>query len=112
MRGLMLSGSLLRKVPNITLALLSLLRAAVPIFVQYVGSGNNEMSDQRLHLFTALEVAEELTLRDAEMLRRITPEEITNGAWMDDKNVGLCEYNVRLCCERMYHCIIPVLYHR
>ena len=50
--------------------------------------GRSEMSGQRLHLFTAVEVAEELTLRDAEMLRRITPEEISNGAWMDDKNVG------------------------
>ena len=46
------------------------------------------MSGQRLHLFTAVEVAEELALRDAEMLRRITPEEISNGAWMENKNVG------------------------
>ena len=69
------------------------------------------MGDQRLHLFTALEVAEELALRDGEMLRRITPEEITNGAWMDDKNVGLCDYCVRLCCEcycRSYN--MPVLH--
>ena len=55
------------------------------------------MSDQSLYLFTALEVAEELALRDAEMLRRITPEEITNGAWMDNKNVSsymLRVYNI------------------
>ena len=43
------------------------------------------MAERRLHLFTAAGVAEELALRDAEMLRRITPEEIRNGAWMHEK---------------------------
>ena len=46
------------------------------------------MTEQSLHLFSALEVAEELALRDAEMLRRITPEEIRNGAWMHDKKAS------------------------
>ena len=39
---------------------------------------------ESLHNFPAMDMAEELALRDAEMLRRITPEEICNGAWMHD----------------------------
>jgi len=39
---------------------------------------------QSLHKFPAADVAEELALRDAKMLRRITQEEIRNGAWMHD----------------------------
>ena len=44
---------------------------------------------QSLHLFTAVELAEELALRDAEMLRRISLTEIDNGAWMDKGKVLL-----------------------
>jgi hypothetical protein len=41
------------------------------------------MSKHTLHLFRVEEIAEELALRDAELLRRIGPAEICNGAWMD-----------------------------
>ena len=39
---------------------------------------------ESLKNFPTTDVAEELALRDAEMLRRIKLEEIRNGAWMDD----------------------------
>lgn len=45
------------------------------------------MSRHTLHLFTPVEIAEELALRDAELLRRIGPREIRNGAWMDKDRV-------------------------
>ena len=38
----------------------------------------------RLHLFPAAALAEEMALRDAELLRKIKPGEIRNGAWMND----------------------------
>ena len=46
---------------------------------------------QSLHLilFTPKEVAEELTLRDSEMLRRISPDEIRHGAWMHNDKASL-----------------------
>ena len=40
------------------------------------------LAARKLHLCPAREVAEELTLMDAEMLRRISPDELKNGAWM------------------------------
>ena len=46
------------------------------------------MSKHTLHLFTAVEIAEELALRDAELLRRIGPAEIHDGAWMHKNKVG------------------------
>ena len=46
------------------------------------------MSKHTLHLFTAVEIAEELALRDAERLRRIGPAEIRDGAWMHKNKVG------------------------
>lgn len=46
------------------------------------------MTDQSLHLFTPSEVAEELALRDAEMLRQITPGEIRDGAWMHEEKAS------------------------
>ena len=48
------------------------------------------MDKHTLHLFTAVEIAEELTLRDAELLRRIGATEIRNGAWMDKEKVCTC----------------------
>ena len=45
------------------------------------------MNKHTLHLFTTTEIAEELALQDAELLRRIAPTEIRNGAWMDKKKV-------------------------
>lgn len=42
---------------------------------------------RRLYQFPAREVTMELTLMDGEMLRRISPEEIKNGAWMDKAKV-------------------------
>ena len=37
---------------------------------------------EKLHLLPAKEVAEGLTSMDAELLARISPEELHNGAWM------------------------------
>lgn len=39
---------------------------------------------QSLHKFPPMDLAEELVLRDAGMLRRIKLEEIHNSAWMHD----------------------------
>ena len=41
----------------------------------------------RLHSHPPMDVAEELTLMDAEMLRKISADEISNGAWMDKAKV-------------------------
>ena len=57
------------------------------------------MSKQSLHLFTPVEIAEELTLRDAELLRRIGATEIRNGAWMD-KQVCLFDVNRRFTMRK------------
>ena len=51
-----------------------------------------EMSKQTLHLFTATEIAEELALRDAELLRRIEPSEIRDRAWMHKDKVCACAH--------------------
>ena len=40
-----------------------------------------------LHLLPAVEVAEEMALLDAEMLRRIKPDEIRDESWMDFNKV-------------------------
>ena len=37
---------------------------------------------KKLHQFSPKEVAEELSLMDSELLRKIVPEELENGAWM------------------------------
>ncbi len=37
---------------------------------------------RKLHQFPPKEVAEELSLMDAQLLRKIVPEELQNGAWM------------------------------
>ena len=42
---------------------------------------------QCLHLLPTVEVAEEMALLDAEMLRRIKPDEIRDEAWMDVNKV-------------------------
>lgn len=57
------------------------------------------MTEQSLHLFTPSEVAEELALRDAEMLRRITPEEIRDGAWMHEDKASMHSWDTYLQCE-------------
>ena len=45
---------------------------------------------RKLHLCSARELAEQLTLVDAEMLRRISPDELKNGAWMGKDKVCVC----------------------
>ena len=42
----------------------------------------------RLHLYNSLEVAQELSILDGELLRKIDPEELKNGAWMKKNKVG------------------------
>ena len=42
----------------------------------------SEPDPMRLHHFSSRAVAEELCLLDGEMVRRIEPEELHNGAWM------------------------------
>ena len=42
----------------------------------------------RLHLYNSLEVAQELSILDGELLRKIDPEELRNGAWMKKNKVG------------------------
>lgn len=44
-----------------------------------------------------MDVAEELALRDAEMLRRIKPEEIRNGAWMHDTKASHAANHGTVC---------------
>ena len=46
-----------------------------------------------LHTLPPRALAEELTLMDAEMLRRIAPDELRDGAWMDNKT------KVRTACN-------------
>ena len=43
-----------------------------------------------LHSHPPMDVAEELTLMDAEMLRKISADELRNGAWMDKAKVTDC----------------------
>ena len=53
-----------------------------------VADRNSETSVKKLHQFSPKEVAEELTLMDAELLRKIASEELENGAWMKRDKVG------------------------
>ena len=50
---------------------------------------HGETSVKKLHQFSPKEVAEELSLMDAELLRKIAPEELENGAWMKRDKVDL-----------------------
>ena len=59
-----------------------------------VGEICSEPEIWRLHHYRSREVAEELCLMDGEILRKIDPAELHNGAWMK-KEVGL---------EHKYHC--------
>lgn len=43
---------------------------------------------KKLHQYSSQDVAEMLTLVDAELLRRIEPSELQNGAWMKKDEVG------------------------
>ena len=42
---------------------------------------------KKLYLYSSLEVAEELCVMDGELLRKIDPEELSNGAWMKKNKV-------------------------
>jgi hypothetical protein len=53
-----------------------------------VGEIHTEPETWRLHYYRSREVAEELCLMDGEILRKIDPSELHNGAWMK-KEVGL-----------------------
>jgi len=43
---------------------------------------------KKLHSYQPQEVAEELCLMDAELIRKIRPEELGNGGWMKEDKVG------------------------
>ncbi len=43
--------------------------------------------DKKLHSFNPREVAEELCLLDAELLRKIAPSELEGGVWMKKDKV-------------------------
>ena len=45
------------------------------------------MEELRLHQLPAIDVAEELTLMDAALLRRIRAEELKDGSWMNKEKV-------------------------
>lgn len=54
------------------------------------GSDKNQLRvEQKLHHLPPRELAEELTLMDAELLRKIQPRELEDGAWMDKDKVSL-----------------------
>ena len=53
----------------------------------------------KLHHFSSREVAEELCLMDGEVLRKINPEELDNGAWMKkevSQHSHMCMYAISL----------------
>lgn len=50
--------------------------------------GSSAHSPKKLHLYDSLEVAEELTMLDSELLRKIDQEELQNGAWMKKDKVS------------------------
>ena len=53
------------------------------------GSDKNQLRvEQKLHHLPPRELAEELTLTDAELLRKIQPRELEDGAWMDKDKVS------------------------
>ena len=43
---------------------------------------------KKLHLYDSFEVAQELSMLDGELLRKIDPDELKNGAWMKKDKVG------------------------
>ena len=45
------------------------------------------VNSKKIHHLPPREVAQELTLMDAELLRRIQPSELEDGAWMDKTKV-------------------------
>jgi len=64
--------------------------------VNVPGSDETPQVARKLHHLPPREVAEELTLMDAELLRRIQPSELEDGAWMDKTS------KVSRCCETMW----------
>ena len=52
--------------------------------------GNTTQMPKKLYLYGSREVAEELSVMDSELLRKINPEELQNGAWMKKDKVGTC----------------------
>jgi len=53
------------------------------------GSDKNQLRvERKLHHLSPRELAEELTLMDAELLRKIQPKELEDGAWMDKDKVS------------------------
>lgn len=71
-------------------ARLSTMPGAVQTQVEQASVGEicTEPETWRLHHYRSREVAEELCLMDGEILRKIDPSELHNGAWMK-KEVGL-----------------------
>ena len=49
----------------------------------------DEDRGRKVHRLSPREVAVELTLMDAELLRKIQPCELKEGAWMDKAKVGV-----------------------
>ena len=54
---------------------------------------------RKLHHLPPREVAEELTLMDAELLRRIQPSELEDGAWMDKISKVSRFYETTICSD-------------
>ena len=64
---------------------------------------------KKLHGYRSREVAEELCLIDSELLRKINPNELQNGAWMKKDKVS----SIVLCCGavvRVCVCVCCLLY--
>lgn len=60
--------------------------------------------EMRLHYYSPQQVAEELSLMDAQLLRRISPKELENGAWMKkDKVLNTSNWKPHLCCVSTEH---------
>ena len=65
-----------------------------------IGEICTEPETWKLHHYSSREVAEELCLMDGEILRKIDPSELHNGAWMK-KEVGLEQHNIL----EIVHCL-------
>ena len=63
----------------------------------------------RLHSYQPQEVAEELCLMDAELLRKIGPKELENGAWMKQDKVGVNGRNWLYGSREHLEFLCPVL---
>ena len=64
-------------------------------------------SRRKLHLFPPKDVAVELSLMDGELLRKISPDEIKNGAWMDKCKVPKAFPYSIICSSARYSKAFP-----